>query len=310
MPALQDKSPKEIGRALLKALKEENVEAATYFLTAAEVDVRGVLDADMYTALHYAVNKNYTDIVQSLLERGANYNAQDKDGCTPLHTAARKGNFECVKMLLTKGAASSIKTTRYFHTPLHLAAVNGQQDIVKILLEKGADVFAQDKDGCTSLHYAAKNGFKEVVLMLLDKIGNTNPNTTGINARAKSDYTPLHFAIVQGHKDIAELLLDRNADPNASDDRDFSSLHLAAKKGFPEITRLLLFKGADVNSVNKDGKRPQEYTRNPHILADMQSFGAAIEGFTPPEGYVPPDVPFSERQTKIKEFTPFEKYFE
>ena len=45
MPVLQEKSPKEIGRALLKALRDTNLDAARYFLTAQDVDVRAVLDA-------------------------------------------------------------------------------------------------------------------------------------------------------------------------------------------------------------------------------------------------------------------------
>jgi ankyrin repeat protein len=138
--------------------------------------------------------------------------------------------------------------------------------------------------------------------MLLDKGAN-------INARTKSDYAPLHFAVAQGDKEMTELLLDLGADPNVADDKGYTLLHFAAKKGAADIVRALLLKGADVNSPGKDGKRPQDLTRNSHILADLQSCGAAIEGFTPPEDYQPMEVPNSEKVMKIKEFNAFEKYF-
>ena len=302
MPVLGDKSSKDIGRALLRALQEDNLEAARYFLTASEVDVRCVLDSNLHTALHYAAMKNYGDVVQSLLDKAANFNVQDKEGCTPLHYATKKEYTDIVRALLDKGATPNIKTTKYFHTALHLAALTGHAGIVKMLLDKGADVNVQDKDGCTPLHYAAKKGCADSVRMLLEKGAN-------VNARAKSDYTPLHFAVAQGYKDIAELLLELGADPGLTDDKHYTVLHFAAKKGLADIMRVLLLKGAEVNIPGKDGKRPQDLTRNPNILADLQSCGAAIEGFTPPEDYQPIEVPNSERLSKIREFTAFEKYF-
>ncbi len=307
MAALEDKTPKEIGRALLKALKEDNMDAVQYFLTAPDVDVKCFVDADLYTALHFAAAKNLAEVARSIVEKGANINAQDKEGCTPLHYVAKKGSEEIVKMLLEKGAASNIKATRYFHTALHFAALMGHASIVKMLLEKYADPSVEDKDGCTPLHYAAKNGRLEVVRVLLEKAQGDGGESA--NARTKNAYTPLHFAVVKGYKDVTELLLENGAESNATDDRNYTVLHYAAKKGEVEIVRLLLLKGADVSSTGKDGKRPQDLTRNPEILADLQSFGAAIEGFTPPEGYKPLEAPFTERQTKIKEFSPFEKYF-
>lgn len=309
MATLQEKNPKEIGRALLKALKEGNQEAAKYFLSAPEVDVRCYQDDGLYTALHFAATKNYVEVTQAILSKGANINAQDKEGCTALHYVSKEGYDHIVRILLDKGAAPNIKATRYFHTALHFAALMGHAGIVRLLLDKNADASVQDKDNATPLHYATKSGRFEVVQILLEKAEANGESDKYLKMRAKNNFTPLHYAITNGYQEVTEFLLNKGADCNAQDDKNYTALHMAAHNGNVDIVRLLLLKGADVSSVGKDGKRPQNVTRNPKILADLQAFGAIIEGFTPPEGYQPLEASFSEKQEKIKEFNIFEKYF-
>lgn len=83
--------------------------------------------------LHQAIKNGNIDEAKSLIEKGANVNAMDKDG----------------------------------YTPLHLASINGHTEVVKYLFENGANVNAKNSNGNTPLHYASMNGYKEVVELLL-----------------------------------------------------------------------------------------------------------------------------------------------
>lgn len=61
------------------------------------------------TALMYACQKGYLDLVLILVAGGADINAKDKNGKTVLNYAAEGGNTEIVKLLLSQGADSGGK---------------------------------------------------------------------------------------------------------------------------------------------------------------------------------------------------------
>ena len=54
-----------------------------------QLNVINRVGEDEKTALHLAAKIGHNEIVEILLQRGANFNAIDKDGCTPLHLAAK-----------------------------------------------------------------------------------------------------------------------------------------------------------------------------------------------------------------------------
>ena len=56
------------------------------------------------TALKYATLEGHTDIVEVLLEKGANVDVKDMNGETSLMHVARQGNGEIVQTLLDEGA--------------------------------------------------------------------------------------------------------------------------------------------------------------------------------------------------------------
>jgi len=62
------------------------------------------------TLLHYAAMNDWLDIVEYLVEHGANINQPDNYGYTALHDAAGAGNFEVVQYLVDKGADTEGKT--------------------------------------------------------------------------------------------------------------------------------------------------------------------------------------------------------
>ena len=83
--------------------------------------------------------------------------------------AAEEGKTEVVKTLITKGAdvnARPIEGKVNGWTALMAAAENGHTETVRALLEAGADLNARDKNGKTALTYAKENSHTEIVQLL------------------------------------------------------------------------------------------------------------------------------------------------
>ena len=107
------------------------------------------------------------ELLQLLVDFGANINARNKENWTPLHFAVRRGNLAATKALLEIGGNKPrkswlvSKTPREHYveidamggvdklTPLHLAASNSYYDIVDALFQYKANLFAQNRDGAT-----------------------------------------------------------------------------------------------------------------------------------------------------------------
>ena len=118
-----------------------------------------------FTPLHWASINGRTEVVNLLIEKGADIHVKDNGGFTPLHDASRHGNTEAVNLLIEKGA--DIHGKGYDGTtPLHYASGEGYTEVVNLLIEKGADIHVENNDGFTPLIYARSHGYTEVVNLL------------------------------------------------------------------------------------------------------------------------------------------------
>ena len=68
------------------------------------------------------------DVVEHLLENGANVHARDDGGLIPLHNACSFGHAEVVQLLLRHGADPNSRDN-WNYTPLHEAAIKGKIDV-------------------------------------------------------------------------------------------------------------------------------------------------------------------------------------
>ncbi|ORZ14466.1 ankyrin repeat-containing domain protein [Absidia repens] len=66
-------------------------------------------DEEGLTALHHACDRGYTDIVQLLLDLGADINATTNDSETPLHYACISEQAAAAQLLIDKGCNLTIK---------------------------------------------------------------------------------------------------------------------------------------------------------------------------------------------------------
>ncbi len=151
-----------------------------------------------YTPLHQAILRKKGELVDSLLQQGANPNIATKSKQTALHIAIGRSDTDMCKTLLSAGADLSLMDGNGW-TPLHLAAAKNKMDLVSLLLDQGADITLLSEAGGTPLHEASVSGSGELVKLLLDR---------GIDASvvSKTGKTALDHAIEFKNEAAIEIL--------------------------------------------------------------------------------------------------------
>ena len=129
-------------------------------------------DDDGINALVYAASFNNEEMVKFLLEKGADANTvceiknEHTDiSPTPLMNAVYNGNTNIINMLLENGADINY-TTDYGMTALMMAASFNQFEAAKVLLENNADTSITDEYGRTALDLAKSEDYKDIVELL------------------------------------------------------------------------------------------------------------------------------------------------
>lgn len=114
-----------------------------------------------WTALHsaaYGANRktgaSELDVINLLLDHGADINKDALNGGTPLMCAAAKRDAPAVRLLLIRGAKVNVHAATDGNTALLVAASTGDRDVLKALLEFGADYTLKNKKGQTPLMIA------------------------------------------------------------------------------------------------------------------------------------------------------------
>ena len=100
-----------------------------------------------YTLLHWTCKKGDLEMVKSLVnKKGMSVNMRDKDGRTPLYIAAREGYRNIVDFLINNGAETSIRDKDGM-TILHWAGKEGFSDIIQLLAGEEELINIKDKKG-------------------------------------------------------------------------------------------------------------------------------------------------------------------
>ena len=153
-------------------------------------------------------------------------------GFTALHHAARQGHADVLQALLDAGADIEAKNVEG-RSALLVASIAGEAKSVKLLVEAGAGVCVTENNGLTCLTIASHFGHTETVRYLVGL------KEVDVNHAANSGCTALHLAAYQRLPDVVKLLLEHGADKSLCNEGEETALDNAAAGGCRECCRLL-----------------------------------------------------------------------
>ncbi|KAL8893724.1 MAG: hypothetical protein Q9192_004985 [Flavoplaca navasiana] len=226
----------------------------------ADVNTR---DASSLCPLHLAAMRGHYGVIEQLLQEHAKVDELGPNDETPLRIASDKGYTEVVDLLIRARAKVNTRDKKAMSTPLHKAAGNGDEAMVDLLIKHGAHTEAKDAELMTPLHYACEAGRERIVAQLLNKKSN-------LEALGRRNMTPLVCAAASGQVQVLELLLKKKAYIKHQGDGNMTALHWASYNGHYEAAAFLLDKRANPNAANKDGRTTLH-------LAVMAGFFAVAE---------------------------------
>ncbi|KAB8238262.1 uncharacterized protein BDW43DRAFT_321300 [Aspergillus alliaceus] len=191
-------------------------------------------------ALQAASYRGYEQIVQILLDKGADANTQSGVYGNALQAACYRGHEQIVQMLLDNKADVNAQGGHYGNALL-AASYGGHEQIVQILLDNKADVNAQGGQYGNALQAASCVGHEHIMRMLLN-------NKANIDAQSGQYGNALQAASYGGHEQIVQILLDNKADVNAQGGEYGNALQAASYRGYEQIVWMLLDNKADANA--------------------------------------------------------------
>jgi len=236
---------KMANKILVPAIQSNNL-AAIEALIKAEVTV-DTFDEEGCTALYKAVEVDDIDIVNALINAGADVNKANtsETGLTPLMLAAGEGRIEIMKALLAKGASVNATNSDGW-SALMVVAITGKAEVVKVLIEHGADVNQVSKLDNTALCMAAKQGRVATVIALIE-------GGAEIDKQNDEGVTALMLAAAEGNTEVVKELIKRGANLDLANVEGHTALMTAATYGHFEVFDLLLTAGADPHFIDKLG---------------------------------------------------------
>lgn len=189
--------------------------------------------------IHSAAQKGKLDKVRALLAADPSLvNSRDKVGMTPLELAAQGDHRDVVEFLLDHGADVNARDSNGGFTAIDLALSSyHHQDVLQLLIAHGANVNTASKQGTTPLEEAAMRGQMDALQLLLSKGAQVNTLDSGGD-------TALLWALLMGHTDAAKMLIDAGADVNVRDGKGMTPLFVARRHDMDAIEKLLIAHGA------------------------------------------------------------------
>ncbi|KAL7751827.1 hypothetical protein RI367_002827 [Sorochytrium milnesiophthora] len=223
-----------------------------------------------WTPLHEAVTEKQVAIVEILLRAGANPNMQGLGGDTPLHDAVDVENLQLVKLLLRYGATPFIRNDSS-REPIHNAeqcTIDDPQHASDCQLPEIRNTIVFYCKLEDALHRRDAHGMTFLHRLCLENRVEmvqelVECRKVDVHTADNAGWTPLHEAALQGHYEIADILLRNGADANARSHSGDTPLHDASCCGHTSILRLLLEHNGDPSIANDEDDTPLSLASSP-----------------------------------------------
>jgi uncharacterized protein len=253
--------------ALTKAIRARNLDLVNLLLDrGADAFKKDNSQNDSFSHAHAA---GHSDILNCLTVK-----AVDQKGQTLLIRAARSGNVEQVRSLLAQGADPFIRDASE-KDAFYYASESGSSDILNTLT-MNIDASTTDEQGRTVLGKATQTGNVPLLITLLSRGANPfKADNNGNNA--------FYYANVSGMYEV----LWSNVDVKATDDQGRTALIIATQTGDLELVKNLLDRGSDAFQSDAYGKSALEYSDGKtkikslfqeHLLKEYPRIGRTAEG--------------------------------
>lgn len=87
---------------LVWSIKNGDLDSVKEIIEHEKLDVNSMIDGRR--PIHYAADYGQKEIIEYLIQLGANVNSLDKHGISALLAAIWEGHIECCRLLISKGA--------------------------------------------------------------------------------------------------------------------------------------------------------------------------------------------------------------
>ena len=297
---LRDREGKTV---LLNAVEKSNEPFVRALLESSKAMITARTFRHGKTALHLGIRgRSSLQIIETLLEHGADPTWTDHDGNTVLHEAG--SCFESyaeyiafVEKLVQWGVPVHAENHQK-RTALHVISPSPDSNrshekpsretfaSTLLKLDPTLDINAADIDGYTPLHLAAATSEAQTFRLL--RAG------ARFDVKSLDHRTPLHCASRARQSGIVAMLLKHAEDVvalpgwsgvNAADREGLTPLHDACRSGRPESVKLLLGAGADCLHEGKKYRTPLrvcgEFTEEDKLWSCLTSGRAIKDEFRP-----------------------------
>ena len=197
-------------------------------------------------------------VIEALVEAGADLNKQDVWSLSPLHHASMRGNIRVVEFLTKQSGVEVDIQDVQESTPLHLAATYGNSEVARILLEAGANCKMLDYQHQNPLHRAAKEGKIKVVEIIMNHLDEADIKDV-MKQMDDEKSSPLILAVQAGNHKAVRIFMEKGGSAKYVDqanDKGECPLHSATRSGDKTTVKILHKYGARINRNNLNNETP------------------------------------------------------
>ena len=220
--------------------REGHAEVTRVLLQEAEIYV-DVEDMFGETPLFFAAKGDHFEVVDILIESGAEVSAQNHLRETVLYELTRESRIRMLSRLCEKYGASALDGGAE-PDPWEFAAVHEMLGVVRVLHDScRADVNRSNHEHFTALHSAVISANLEMLEYLIERGADINAKASWLNASA------LHLASAHADADIVEKLLESGAELDAETAyMNMTPMEEAVVHGRIDLIEIFLRKGANI----------------------------------------------------------------